>query len=153
MFDLGIAELLIIGIVALIVVGPKDLPVMFRNVGRFVGRMRGMAREFSSAMNDAAEESGMRDVQKSLKAATNPVSTAMDGVRDAASDLTKIDLDGDSGPATAKMSDERADMSKKIQASTARAQADRMKKEAEAALQKAEQLEAELGQSASKSDT
>ena len=55
MFDLGWTELLVIGIVALIVVGPKDLPVLFRNVGRFVGKARGMAREFSSAMNEAAE--------------------------------------------------------------------------------------------------
>ncbi len=59
MFDLGLTELLVIGVVALIVVGPKDLPVMFRNVGRFVGKAKGMAREFSSAMNDAADESGV----------------------------------------------------------------------------------------------
>ena len=44
MFDLGWTELLVIGVVALIVVGPKDLPVLFRNVGRFMGKMRGMAR-------------------------------------------------------------------------------------------------------------
>ena len=79
MFDLGWTELLVIGIVALIVVGPKDLPVLFRNVGRWVGRMRGMAREFSRAMNDAADEAGVSDVSKTLKAATNPVGTAMDG--------------------------------------------------------------------------
>ena len=58
MLDLGWSELLVIGIVALIVVGPKDLPVLFRNLGRFMGKARGMAREFSRAMNDAADESG-----------------------------------------------------------------------------------------------
>jgi sec-independent protein translocase protein TatB len=89
MFDLGLTELLVIGVVALIVVGPKDLPMMFRNVGRFVGKAKGMAREFSSAMNDAAEESGMRDVAKGLKAATNPVGTAMDGVKEAAQEMAK----------------------------------------------------------------
>ncbi|MDE0112845.1 MAG: Sec-independent protein translocase protein TatB, partial [Albidovulum sp.] len=51
MFDIGWSELLIIGIVALIVVGPKDLPGMFRALGRFTGKMRGMAREFQRAMN------------------------------------------------------------------------------------------------------
>ena len=56
MFDLGWTELLVIGVVALIVVGPKDLPMLFRNVGRFVGKARGMAREFSRAMEDAAAE-------------------------------------------------------------------------------------------------
>ena len=59
MFDLGLTELLLIGIVALIIVGPKDLPVLFRRVGEFVGRMKGMAREFTSAMNDAADEAGI----------------------------------------------------------------------------------------------
>lgn len=84
MFDLGWTELLVIGVVALIVVGPKDLPVLFRNVGRFVGKAKGMAREFSSAMNQAADESGVKDVASGLKAATNPLNTAMDSVKDAA---------------------------------------------------------------------
>ena len=53
MFDLGWTELLLIGIVALIVVGPKELPVLFRKAGQFVGKIRGMAREFSRAMNSA----------------------------------------------------------------------------------------------------
>lgn len=73
MFDIGAVELLIIGIVALIVVGPKDLPKLFNRVGRFVGKARGMAREFSSAMNDAARESGVDDITKTLKTAANPV--------------------------------------------------------------------------------
>ena len=50
MFDLGLTELLLIGIVALIVVGPKDLPMLFRKVGQFVGKARGMAREFTRAL-------------------------------------------------------------------------------------------------------
>ena len=67
MFDLGLTELLLIGIVALIIVGPKDLPVLFRRVGEFVGRMKGMAREFTSAMNDAADQSGVKDISKTIK--------------------------------------------------------------------------------------
>ena len=67
MFDLGWTELLLIGIVALIVVGPKDLPLLFRKVGNFVGKARSMAREFSRAMDDAADETGVKEVAKSLK--------------------------------------------------------------------------------------
>ena len=66
MFDLGMTEMLVVGVVALIVVGPKDLPVMFRRVGQFVGKAKGMAREFSSAMNDAADDNGIRDVTTGL---------------------------------------------------------------------------------------
>ncbi len=151
MFDLGWTELLVIGIVALIVVGPKDLPVLFRNVGRFVGKAKGMAREFSSAMHEAAEDSGVRDMAKGLKSATNPVASAMDGVKDAARDLTdslnpakldpaKYDPDSETG----KLAAERADQAKKIQAATARAAADRLAREAEEAQRKAAEAEAAL---------
>ena len=158
MFDLGFAELLVIGIVALIVVGPKDLPVMFRRAGQFVGRMRGMAREFSTAMNQAADEAGVKDIQKTLKTATNPVGSAMDEVRSATSNLTKLDLDPDSE--TGKLAKEREEQTKKIQAATARAAAERKAREAAEALKKAEEAEAALestpktaSESASKGDT
>ncbi|UWR05864.1 MULTISPECIES: Sec-independent protein translocase protein TatB [Ruegeria] len=146
MFDLGWTELLVIGIVALIVVGPKDLPVLFRNVGRFVGKARGMAREFSSAMNEAADQAGVNDIKKGLDAATNPVGSAMDGVKQAAQDMaksmdpTKFDPDSETG----KLAAERAEQAKKIQASTARAAAERKAKEAAEALAKAEEAEAAL---------
>ena len=144
MFDLGWSELLVIGIVALIVVGPKDLPVLFRQVGQFVGKAKGMAREFSKAMNDAADESGVREMSaslnKSLKAASNPIGTAMDGVKDAARSLADIDPDSETGKLAAK----RAEDAKKIQASTARAAAERKAREAAEALKKAEEAEAAL---------
>ncbi len=146
MFDLGWTELLVIGIVALIVVGPKDLPVLFRNVGRFVGKARGMAREFSTAMNEAADEAGVNEIKKGLNAATNPVSTAMDGINEAARDMaksidpTKFDPDSETG----KLATERAEQAKKIQATTARAAAERKAKEAADALAKAEEAEAAL---------
>ncbi|MGC1505066.1 MAG: Sec-independent protein translocase protein TatB [Sulfitobacter sp.] len=142
MFDLGWTELLVIGIVSLIVVGPKDLPILFRKVGQFVGKAKGMAREFSSAMNDAADDSGMREmsssINKSLKAATNPVGTAMDGVKTAAKSLTDLDPASETG----KLSAERAENAKKIQAAGARSAAERKQREAAEALAKAEELEA-----------
>ena len=67
MFDIGGLELIIIGIVALIVVGPKDLPGMFRTVGQFMGRMRGMAREFQRSMEDAADQTGLKEATKDLR--------------------------------------------------------------------------------------
>ncbi|WP_428928641.1 Sec-independent protein translocase protein TatB [Marinibacterium sp. SX1] len=155
MFDLGWSELLVIGIVALIVVGPKDLPVLFRNVGRFVGKARAMAREFSRAMNDAADESGIRDVAKGLNTATNPLGSAMDGIKDAARDLTSS-LDPtkyDSGSETGKLAADRAEQAKKIQAQTARAAADRKAREAAEALAKAEEAEAALQSAEKKAET
>ena len=151
MFDLGWSELLLIGIVALIVVGPKDLPILFRNVGKWVGKARGMAREFSRAMNDAADQSGIKDVAKGLKAAANPVGSAMDGVKDAARDLTasmdpaKFDPGSGSGKTeTGKLSAERAEARDRIQAASAQKAAERQVREAREALARAEATEAGL---------
>lgn len=91
MFDLGMSELLVIGIVALIVIGPKDLPGLFRSLGQFTGKMRGMAREFSRAMEAAADESGVKDVARDLKTATSAKSMGLEAVKDAASKFEKWD--------------------------------------------------------------
>ncbi|MCL4142215.1 UNVERIFIED_CONTAM: hypothetical protein GTU68_050394 [Idotea baltica] len=159
MFDIGMTEMLVVGVVALIVVGPKDLPVMFRRVGQFVGKAKGMAREFSSAMNSAADESGVRDMagdlNKTLKTATNPVGAAMDGVKDAASSLTNLDPESETGKMAAERANERASAAAKIEANSARMAADRKAREAKEALEKAEELEASLAASeaAKKADT
>lgn len=67
MLDIGWTELLLIGVVALIVVGPKDLPHLFHSLGRITAKARGMAREFSSAMEDAAKGSGLDDAAGTLR--------------------------------------------------------------------------------------
>ncbi|MBF9040198.1 twin-arginine translocase subunit TatB [Rhodobacterales bacterium LSUCC0387] len=91
--DIGWMELMVIGIVALIVVGPKDLPVMFRKAGLFVGRIKGMAREFTSAMNDAADQTGMREMNREMKALTNPRQYGLDKVKQSFN--ADLDLDAD----------------------------------------------------------
>ena len=91
MFDIGWTELVVIGVVALIVIGPKDLPEMFRTLGRFTAKARSMAREFQRAMETAAKESGVNDVAKDLKAATSTRNMGLDAVKDAASKFEKWD--------------------------------------------------------------
>lgn len=81
MFDIGWSELLIVGVVALIVVGPKELPRLFRTVGQFVGKARGMAREFQRAMNRAADEAGVDEVKQSLQQASKATSFGFDDIR------------------------------------------------------------------------
>jgi sec-independent protein translocase protein TatB len=101
MFDIGWMELMVIGVVALIVVGPKDLPEMFRQVGRFTAKMRQMGREFSRAMEQAANDSGVNDVKKDLKAATAPLSGGMQSLKSAADKFEKWDpVKGTARPTT-----------------------------------------------------
>ena len=65
--DFSWSEMLLVGIVALIVIGPKDLPGMFRELGRFTAKIRSMGREFSRAMEQAAKESGVKDAADGLR--------------------------------------------------------------------------------------
>lgn len=131
MFGMGWSEIVLISIVALIVVGPKDLPVLFRKVGQFVGKAKGMAREFSRAMNDAADDAGLSDVQKTLRAATNPVQTGLDSVKKAASDFTSYAPDSETG----KLAADRAEAAKKIHDAAAKRASERVA--AEKAAEKA----------------
>lgn len=142
--NLSWMEMLVVGIVALIVIGPKDLPGMFRQVGQFVGKAKGMAREFSSAMNAAADESGVRELNQTIKAAANPQKFGVDKIREA----TKIDKpDEDAAPPNAtdklraKMTDERKATAKKMSDAMAKAADDRVAGE-KAAAAKAEKAEA-----------
>lgn len=103
MFDIGWSELMLIGIVALIVVGPKDLPVMFRALGRMTAKARAMAREFSRAMEDAAKDSGLEDVSRDLRAAASAKSRGIAALERATERFEKWDpkLPGALGSAAA----------------------------------------------------
>jgi sec-independent protein translocase protein TatB len=98
MFDLNWAELLIIGFLALIVIGPEDLPDMFRQLGRFTAKLRQMSREFSRAMEDAAKQSGLKEAADDLKTATSSKSLGLDAVREAANKFEKWDPMKSSAP-------------------------------------------------------
>jgi sec-independent protein translocase protein TatB len=78
MFDFGLSmgELMVIAMVALIVVGPKDLPRMLRTIGKFVTQLRGMAGEFQRHLDSAIREAGIDEVKKEVKSMTNFTVTA-----------------------------------------------------------------------------
>jgi sec-independent protein translocase protein TatB len=75
-FGLGSSEFLLIAIVALIVIGPKDLPRLLRTMGQYMRKIQGMAREFQNHLNEAAKETGIDDVKKDIKGMTNFTVTA-----------------------------------------------------------------------------
>ena len=119
MFDFGFGELLLIGIVALIFLG-EELPTVFRQLGRFTGKIRRMAREFQRAMEEAADEAGVKDAAKTFKDATNPSKMGLNKLSEAADKFEKwdptkpSDKAKDIGSETAKLSEERAEAARKI---------------------------------------
>jgi len=66
--EVGALEYLIIAAVALIVVGPKDLPMLLRRLGQFVAKLRGMANEFRASFDEMARQSELDDLRKEVEA-------------------------------------------------------------------------------------
>ncbi|HEY3030510.1 MAG TPA: Sec-independent protein translocase protein TatB [Bradyrhizobium sp.] len=102
MFDIGWSELVVIAVVALIAIGPKELPGVLRMVGQWMGKARKMAAEFQGQFQEAMREAEMADLKKSFdevkEAATgftsNNVMTSLE------KDVSKaLDIDGIDKPA------------------------------------------------------
>ena len=66
--EIGGLELLVIAAVALIVVGPKDLPIMLRKLGQFTAKVRGMANEFRASFDEMARQSELDELRKEVEA-------------------------------------------------------------------------------------
>jgi len=65
---IGGLEILVIGIAALLIVGPKDLPVLMRKIGKFMARARAMASEFRSSFDEMARQSELDELRKEVEA-------------------------------------------------------------------------------------
>jgi sec-independent protein translocase protein TatB len=88
MFDIGWSELVLVGVVALIVIGPKELPGMLRTVGGAIAKIRRMAGEFQSQFNDAMREAELDEARKAVEginqsASFNPLQTIRDEIQKA----------------------------------------------------------------------
>ncbi|RAK62041.1 Sec-independent protein translocase protein TatB [Phenylobacterium kunshanense] len=66
--EIGGLEWLVIAVVALVVIGPKDLPVMMRKVGQFMAKLRGMANEFRASFDEMARQSELDELRKEVEA-------------------------------------------------------------------------------------
>lgn len=68
MFDLGAAELLVIVVVAVLVIGPKDMPLAMRTVGRWIGQVRKVSAHFRTGVDAMVREAELEDMEKKWKA-------------------------------------------------------------------------------------
>lgn len=107
MFDLGWQEFLLVAIIAVIVVGPKDLPRVVRSVSQWVRKARSMAREFQSSLEEVAREAELDDVRrevqsiskdgigKSLEKQFDPDGSMRQGVEDARKSVGAEEIEAD----------------------------------------------------------
>jgi sec-independent protein translocase protein TatB len=90
MFDFAWSEIAVIAVVALVVIGPKDLPKVLRTVGTWVGKARGIAREFQSSLDQMIREAELDEVRKQVQeAAKVDMSEAIERTIDPAGDLKR----------------------------------------------------------------
>ena len=66
--SLGFNEIIILGILALVVVGPKDLPLLFRKLGQWTAKLRGMAQEFRTGFDDLARQAELDELKREVDA-------------------------------------------------------------------------------------
>jgi sec-independent protein translocase protein TatB len=91
MFDIGWGELVVIGIVALIAIGPKELPTVLRTLGQWMGKVKRMASEFQGQFQEALREAELHDLKKQAEDLTSSVTdaTSFDPLADIGNDVTK----------------------------------------------------------------
>lgn len=82
--SLGFNEIIILGILALLVVGPKDLPLLFRKIGRWTAKLRGMAQEFRTGFDELARQAELDELKREVDALRK--TTSLQEIR---SELTK----------------------------------------------------------------
>ncbi|MBX3428746.1 MAG: Sec-independent protein translocase protein TatB [Hyphomonadaceae bacterium] len=82
--SLGFNEIVVLGILALVVVGPKDLPLLFRKLGKWTAKLRGMAQEFRTGFDELARQAELDELKKEVDALRR--TTALQEIR---SEITK----------------------------------------------------------------
>ena len=95
MFDIGWPELMLILVVALVVIGPKDLPAAIRTVTTILRKVRGMASDFQSGLDEFVREAGVDDLKSSIKdAVTYDPKAALDSIAEMDDGEFSLDQDG-----------------------------------------------------------
>ena len=99
MFDIGWQEIIILMLIALIVVGPKDLPRVVKTAGQWMGKARGYARDFQRTIEEAADATEIDAVKKEIDEANRELATARRDVAEGTDSMNKM-LGGDVAPSS-----------------------------------------------------
>lgn len=103
--SVGFSEMLLIGLIALIVVGPKDLPLLMRKAGQFMNKLRSMAADFRSSFDELARQAELDELRKEVDALRRgePLKDVVEPIREMRDEvMTPFDLGIDNDPAQTK---------------------------------------------------
>lgn len=90
MFDIGWSEMLVVGAVALVVIGPKDLPAALRQAGKWMGTVRRMASDFQGQVNQAMREAELDELRREVTNLKSGFDGATDPVRSAGQEVKSL---------------------------------------------------------------
>ena len=90
MLDIGWTEILVITVVALFIVGPKDIPKALRTVGIWIGKLKSLSREFQNTVEDAVRDSELDEVKKQIESAKTDFTKGMTETIDSEGELTEM---------------------------------------------------------------
>jgi sec-independent protein translocase protein TatB len=105
MFDIGWSELLVIAVVAIVVVGPKDLPRLMRTFGHYMGKVRRMASDFQRQFEDAVRDSELDEVRKAIHDVRTTASSAASAIDKPLMTKTYMETPASTPPAPPAMPD------------------------------------------------
>ena len=104
MFDLGWGKIIIIAVIALVVIGPKELPAVLRTIGQWMGKIRRMAAEFQGQFQEALREAEMADLKKSIDSITEATRGIGDPLGTVTKNIESVFADKPATPATPSVS-------------------------------------------------
>jgi sec-independent protein translocase protein TatB len=90
MFDIGWSEMLVVGAVALVVIGPKDLPAALRQAGKWMGAVRRMAADFQGHVNEAMREAELDELRREVNNLKTGMGAMADPVRTAGTEMKAL---------------------------------------------------------------
>ena len=101
MFDIGWTEMMVIAVVAIVVVGPKELPGMLRTFGKTMGKVRRMSRDFQRQFDEALKEADLDEVRKGIETVkkANPTHALRQAMSPVSDEMAEVDRVGKASPA------------------------------------------------------
>ena len=90
MFDIGWSEMLVVGAVALVVIGPKDLPAALRQAGKWMGTVRRMAADFQGQVNQAMREAELDELRREVSDLKSGLGNVTDPMRSAGQEVKSL---------------------------------------------------------------